>query len=548
MLVINRLLSRRPTIRRDDDGAVLVAVIGVMLVGFIVAALVASTVVFTIGANDDNRDSLDAFIAAESGRDVAVAAIMAGCTSGALAGTGAIPDAAGQPSGTAYTYSIETTASSVPSDAADPTSLPGLTASCPTQATTRVLITATGTAPDGAETTIDTLYAWDVRTSQSPGGTVAYFDGQFKATKSTYEGDLVIRQNDYECNSDTEIRGDLWAIGGPTGGQGGNVTISTGCVVTGSIYARGTVATKGGGGQGGITIGGDIVAEGDIELDSDAPSLGGSLLSGRNIILKKSGVAEDIKAVGTIEGVDVIDGGAWTSSTSTVEEGAAPPVFEPPLNDVYGMTTWIDLGLTGWSDDADVVNACSLSAAVRKNPIARFDDSARDLVIDYSTCHSDVALGAGPVTRDVALLFAASEHMDIDINGSLTSSADNQILFVHADSVPANKAPNCSSFQGPNIDVDDLDVNSGLNLSDVRIMVYSPCGLQGNLQADFSGQLYTNSDDTRAVSSIFTCTPMSWPTPLNNLSCTIKGDGGAAPTVSIVQRLDDETIIYQTER
>ena len=70
MLVIGRLMHRR-----NDDGAVLVTVVVVMLVGFVVATVIAASVLFTIRSNVSNTDRTQAFISAESGRDAALASL-----------------------------------------------------------------------------------------------------------------------------------------------------------------------------------------------------------------------------------------------------------------------------------------------------------------------------------------------------------------------------------------------------------------------------------------------------------------------------------------
>ncbi len=80
--VIDRA-SRR---RTDDSGAVLVTVVVVMFVGFIVATVIASSVLFTITSNVGNVDRTQAFIAAESGRDTAVAALKDGCVAARYGG------------------------------------------------------------------------------------------------------------------------------------------------------------------------------------------------------------------------------------------------------------------------------------------------------------------------------------------------------------------------------------------------------------------------------------------------------------------------------
>ena len=89
MLVVDRLFKR---VKSGEDGAVLITVVIVMLVGFIVASVVAASVLFTIRANATNKGLTQAFIAAESGRDVAVAA-MAACSTTHFTGTDPIYDA-----------------------------------------------------------------------------------------------------------------------------------------------------------------------------------------------------------------------------------------------------------------------------------------------------------------------------------------------------------------------------------------------------------------------------------------------------------------------
>ena len=81
MLVIERLRKRVRRCAQDDSGAVLVTIVVIMFVGFIIAATIAASVMFTIGANHDNKDNTDAFIAAESGRDEAYESLKDGCSS-----------------------------------------------------------------------------------------------------------------------------------------------------------------------------------------------------------------------------------------------------------------------------------------------------------------------------------------------------------------------------------------------------------------------------------------------------------------------------------
>jgi hypothetical protein len=547
MLVMNRIMYRQ----RDEGGAILVTVVVVMLVGFVIATVIASSVLFTIQSNVGNKRSTQAFIAAESGRDAAFGKLKAFAAGGAcVAGTDLTSTAAltGTP---AYEYTILT--STV--DAQTPPAVSGLSATCPTKDTKWVFVRARGLGPGdlssdaSAGATVEAYYPWTATQSTSPGGTVAYFDGQFKATKSLYEGDLVIRTGNYECNSDSHIQGNLWVLGGSDGTTLGNLALSTGCTITGSVYVAGLIGMKGGQGQGGISIGGDIIANGNITLDSDAITFAGSIHSAHDVVLKKSGVAKNILAVGTI------DKGGWTvTPPGVIDENAAAPVYDPPLHgagSVWEITNWIDLG-SAWSDNAQVYDMCSPAYTANKaNPTTYLDDyPASRLVLDYTKCTSDVAvtLGTAALANDVAIVVAPNRTMSVTLSGNLTTTGDGELWLVHADSLQNNKVPNCGNTktQGNKVvNVEDTFAIAQNMAIGVRVLIYSPCGIGGNQRSDFTGQLYTNNDN-RTVQANFNCRPMSWPPYLPNLSCTIRGEGGAAPTTTYSLTIGD--LDYQTEQ
>ena len=102
-------------------------------------------------------------------------------------------------------------------------------------------------------------------------GTLAYFEGEFKATKSTYQGDLVIRDvGDYECNNGATgaINGDLWVLHG-------GLRITDDCTVTGSVYARNLIEVN----NHNLTVGADIISvAGPIKLNATGVDIGGSVL------------------------------------------------------------------------------------------------------------------------------------------------------------------------------------------------------------------------------------------------------------------------------
>jgi hypothetical protein len=527
-LVINKLFARRSPASRGDDGAVLVAVIGVMIIGFLVAAVVASTVVFTIGANDDNRDNLDAFVAAESGRDAAVASVVGGCGSTNLTGTA--------PDFTATVYSV-TLASGDP----EPTSSDGLSEGCPTADTDFIVINSVGTGPDGRTAEVDAIYPWQVVYEEQPGGTLAYFDGTFTTTKSNYVGDLVVRDPGalYWCNNSGTIEGDLYVVDG-------NARFSGGCRVEGDVYVSGTVEFDGNG----IVVTGDIIAGGNISLRSDGNEVGGNIHSGGDVDLTGTGGDGVVGTTGDPDTGDVLAHGEvtidpkWTI-TGAEQDGAAEPIFNPEMPQVYDMTTWIDMTTQNWNPQVTVDADCGKFW----DPTPLLNDASTSLMVDYTDCngsHVYINLSSGDVTRDVIFLAPQNKTMSVTVAGNLTSSASptHQLLFVHADAslavVGGETVPHC----GNGNQKDTFDVNSGS--IQTRLMIYTPCGLTGNVDVDFSGQFYTANDGNHTISSTFTCTPMSWPPVFPELSCRIQGEDGAGGSVTLIQTLGE--LRYQTER
>ena len=174
-----------------------------MLVGFVIAATVATSVMFTIGANQVNKSRTQAFIAAESGRDqlrsqIATANAAGNCTSATLSTTLSSPQ---------VTATAKTTANDTVSGFSDPS----LASACPNPLTHRVVIQSTGTGPDGSTSTILSVYNWQVVSQNSPGGTMGGYTGVFHGvgggSSGSYTGDLVVRSGIFTCSSTNSVEG-----------------------------------------------------------------------------------------------------------------------------------------------------------------------------------------------------------------------------------------------------------------------------------------------------------------------------------------------------
>ncbi|KJL42533.1 hypothetical protein RS82_02090 [Microbacterium trichothecenolyticum] len=294
MLVINQSLRRA---RSNDDGAVLVTIAIVMLVGFVIASLIAASVLFTIRANATNKGQTQAFIAAESGRDVAMAT-MASCSATHFTGTDPTYDT------TIYPY---------PDNTGDrPTSSNGLTAGCPTSSTDYVVIKSTGTGTGGSTVTIDSVYPWQVTYSQQPGGVVTYFSGGFTAGVAHYTGDLVLRDGNWACNIDGTLTGDLYVLEGTT-------SLSNNCVINGDIWSNGNVTSN----SQAPKVYGDITTNGYASISSN----GGALIDG-SISAKGSTQASVTGSLTSRNSITV--GTTWTARPARVRRTARPTRSSTP--------------------------------------------------------------------------------------------------------------------------------------------------------------------------------------------------------------------------
>ncbi|KQZ83957.1 hypothetical protein ASD56_07955 [Microbacterium sp. Root166] len=535
MLVVDRL---RAQMRESDDrGAVLMSVVIVMIVGFIVATAIAASVVATIGANAQNGDNLDSFVAAESGRDVAVSALNAGCSPTQTNFAGSSPQ---------FTSRIYQTAGAQPESAAST----GVTAGCPTSATKYVVIESTGTGPDGTTTTINSVYPWSVSYAEVPGGVVTYFSGSVTQGVAHYTGDLVLRSGNWSCNINGILDGDLYVLNG-------TVSLSNGCTINGDIYADGKVSGQSNGwhinARPSSSSVGNITTNGLVDLRSNGnTSVAGKIHAGGEVILDDNG-----GGLGTVGGTVISMGSVtkdpgWTTGIVT-PNSPDEPVFEPTLEWLEAASQWIDLdAASGWGTpmaiNCNVLQNANTASAFVEPLLAA---STARLVLDFSACTKDVKLNlvGETLTRDVVIIAPKNQGMDIEVGNLSAASPAKQLLFIHSDGnrddrdAAGDTKPTCGST-GTRNTPDGFTASSAID-TDINVMVYSPCGLGGTVTASFSGQLYADDTTHFHSGSLYTCQPMSWPGALPKLGCKIKGEGGVIDETTLTQTLG--VLLYQSE-
>lgn len=543
LVLIDRFRAAR---RSEDSGAVLVTVVVVMLVGFVVATLIAASVLFTIQTNVGNKQRTQAFIAAESGRDAAVQALSDGCAPADLSGSG---------TGPTYAYAVRTTTG------AQPTDYDALTnADCPTIDTSYIVIRATGEGANSTTATIDSVYRWSATYSDVPGGVVTYFSGSVSQGVSHYTGDLVLRNGNWSCTEGGTLEGDLYVLNG-------TVTLSNNCVIKGDIYAKKEVKSTSQNwhvqsrtSTSGWVSPGNIVTDAFVSLTSNGnPSVAGSIHARGEVALAAAGGGQGTVSgtVTSMESADLIDEAAWT--TGAVALGSAtPPPFVPTLAWLEDATKWIDLDRnSGWtaggatkisvpsSSCNSILNTNADTSVWVKSQIAA---ASGPIVLDFTTCSKNVSmtLAGFALNHDAVLIVPEGKSMSVSLGSGLSAATRQQLFFVHEDESPDDVDSNGDPKPTCGIGGQDSFGTTAAVDSDIDVMVYSPCGLNGTVTASFEGQLYTDDTTNFHSGSNYTCQPMSWPTALANLGCAIKGSGGVIDLTTIVQKLGER--VYQTER
>ncbi|MGN7862024.1 hypothetical protein ACTJI8_15685 [Microbacterium sp. 22303] len=524
----------------------------VMLVGAIATAVIAAAVFFVINGNAANKSSTQSYVAAESGRDVALSTIVAGIKagSGTLACTSGIAVTPDSSTAHGYTATIRWATSTNPPRAwssiasgADSYSV------CPSPSSTAVVIHAVGTA-NGQTSTIDSAYAWSISPDTRPAGTLAYFDTQFTATKSTYQGDLVIRgSGNYQCNNGAgnEIQGDLWVTNA-------SVDVTGDCFVTGSIFAAGYVNVS----NKNLHVGGSIITQtGDISLTAGNVIIGGQIYAGRNVVLTKTGkvghagtaaecgalsppsptgclIGGTIKAVGNV--TSPIPAG-WTKydGTAVAGQGGQPtPTITPTLQAVHDATAWLELDASKnlaqssvTYPNAAVPNVCSGSALA-----GILGAAGTRAYIDMSGCVSGTAVTVQPntasVMRDALIYVPPTTKMNLNLsnnlsngNPSLNSGAGPELLIIHGDANIADTQPTCRA--DGSTPADSISVAGTIS---VRTMMYSACGINNTIALTMTGQIYAGVNGVHLNGGTFTCAPMGWDPSFKNLACGVTGNGG----------------------
>lgn len=307
-MFLNRVRNVGQRMRDGEQGAAMIAVIGLMIVAMLLTTLISSSVISGLGQATAARAGVQSQASADAGIAVARAGLSKGTC---VVNSGVYQSAAGDiPKYSAAIWR--------------PKAGGGWEPGCPGAAAASVLIRAEGTAASlgvagqssGDKNYVEAVYAVVPTTGGVvPGGAAiyAYSSGGFSGAGTLTSGngskaDVQVRNGNVTCDGGSKVVNDIIVYAG-------TLDIKQGCVIKGTAWSSGNMTI-----DGGIVLGGDAVSSGTLTI-TDGPTINGNVWS-----------AGDMTVSGgtTIKG-NVSSGGKASLSSGSVQ-GSVWSVKDMVLN------------------------------------------------------------------------------------------------------------------------------------------------------------------------------------------------------------------------
>jgi len=497
-VLLNRNRSYRSfasRLRRDDQGAVLAAVIGMMMVSLLLVTLITTSVVSGAGTATATRSGVQSQAAAQAG--IAAARTFVDKTPCASTYT----SAAGAP----QQYSVKVYWRA---DAAGT-----WVAGCPATKQFQVKYVSTGTAAAKAvagQSARDVSYVEAIYSGSSVSSTINASGPAiyaYQATGTTGLGTSGIGL--FDTLSGTPATGAIQVRHGNltcTGLQigmtinfmvpDGDFTQTGACSsITGNVTASGNVTTSG-------SISGNVTAGGSVDLNG---TVGGNV-SAASLRMNPSGKISGnawVQGATTFENSNFLGiitkptvsgtlttksrtGQATVGTSTVVPAGPGPSPYAAPMT----VGDWVDYNYTGqagwpgFTIKTLPAGNCTWSML----STARSQIGTAKGVIDARACTNGNFLNGLSVSEQKNdLAYILPNSINVDIGGVKIEGSNYNLWFIQPDEV-ADGAPTCPP--GGKLTM------SGVNVSFPHVMVYTPCtyseaGLLGLLGVlTFTGQIY----------------------------------------------------------
>ena len=535
-MFLNLLRVRTRRLAKDEQGSSLLAVVGLMAVTAIIGVTVANVSLNALGFTSAARAGVQSQAAAESGINVAVAALRgaATCTPTYASASTPIYSVA-----VSYTTSTPLTSGSV------------WVTGCPTTAAKYVKFVSTGTAKalglngthSGDRQRIEAIYEYTTSTTAiaaTGGASYSYQSGNLN-NLTLFDGgninaDVRIRTGSVTCQSGTTINGSVYLGNGHYESNGGckvtgslNVSeyaeVKGGSAVLGSISAAGAatggnsavVYVSGTGnsvtGANGKAVGGSIIAGGSVYIDG---TVGGSVTSTPRPGGSTSQVSTITPGSGVLISGNLTAAGALTSWAARCTTGAtgwddagnacaikkypsvtgtvqynqtgltapAAPAMAPWVDYKYKASDWTSLGfqIVTWTNAA---GQCIIdNNRVTQSWVTALNTYTTPTVIDITDCAGfDFSQSANlnlSLKTDIAFIAKKFDIGKVIANSSNT--VQHKMWFIVSDGT-ADALPTCANSGY-------IDIKNATNIGPtISALAYAPCLIK-NSAATWSGQMY----------------------------------------------------------
>lgn len=493
--------------RRDDAGAALAAVLGLMGVGLILTSLIMTSVVAGTGFTTATRAGVQAQAAAEAG----VAAARAGLAAGTCS------EASGAPVYTSATGATPRYVATIWRPAGGGT----WEARCPLGAATPARIVSTGYA---TATGVGQAGGDSVKLEAILGGTVvptaivasgpaifAHAAGSFGNSGKLLSVDgstpsVLIKTGNVNCTGAGQGVADFVV-------EGGTLLVGAGCNIAGNAWSSGRMTVSGSGYIGGNAIANGISLDGSGRINLRAWSYSDISLSGNPTV---SGVVKAYSAVlngGTFGAeawiygnVNVQNAGGTNLNGTVTTQTTVPtppnwwggnskitrvnPITSPTFNsDVPTPPTvpdWVDFGAqpehytsAGWVGFTVYTMGTACAAANVLTAVASIGNNPG--LIDARSCSGVFTVDGATTVTLTNDLVVIGKKIRITGSGKFTSTAKRSLWLINPDT-NANQLPDCAG--------QSLVIDGGSSFPNMNTMIYSPCKVTVTSSTALTGQIF----------------------------------------------------------
>ena len=539
-MFLTRMIERA---HRDDRGAALVAVVGVMAVGLILTSLIMSATVGGIGFTSAAVANVQSQAASDAGIAIARAQVESGaCTPAStprfVSAEGALPE---------YDVTVQR-----------PSATGGWESGCPLATDTQVRFISTGDADalgvagntNGDQSAVEAVYnlpAISAEVAESGPAIYAYSSTGFAGSGKLVSIDgsspsVLVKEGSVTCAGAANTAAD-WVI------NDGNFTGIGSCVIPGNVWATGNVVVDGGSSIGGNLVANSLTMAGSGKVEKSVWTTTSTKLDWSSNVLGDV-TAETIQ----FNGGDV-KGMSWartnasftaykniagsltakaTSGSYTPQQfvqgtitvsplvGTGPvapatPQVAPWVNFKYTKSDWVgfnevvvsgsnnhDTGPCGYVNLQNIVNSFGTSPGI----------------IDARGCTSVEISSYKKLTMNADLVIVAKKFSLAGSGGFVSGGGEHKVWLINEDAtIETPTDPTCNSQQM------SIGGDFTFDRGNLAIMIYSPCKVTIASGTKFNGQIFAGQASIAGAAEIGYV-----PIGLPNVNLTT---GGSASSVVI---------------